>query len=247
MAEVAPTRAPLSPGRGETVLVFGSGTDAAPLWAAGLAYQLDPRFAWADLAPPTASGEKDERLLMARSSEGAWINGARPEDLAPPTLAPDALDALIRPGPGPDDRTDGLTEFLGLPAIVQLLAGRATRPDGGATIVLLGLDAVPPSLLATTFGSASVHASLRAEGIRCIATYRGSPPPALRDLFDAAFRIDAATARDWSRTVVQAVRGNLPPELHRPRSFPDQWTALGLSPALMLLWTESGRVPRRPR
>ena len=237
----------LAPRPGQSILVYGTGTLSKDLWAAGLARRADPGFAWTDLAPPESGVGKDGRLLMSRSSEGAWVNGARPEDAAPPALDVSAIGRLLLAPGAPSDDLDRLREFLRLPSIVQLLAGRATRPDGGATIVILGLDAVAAPLLASTFGSPALHAALRRAGITCITTYRGSPPTALVEPFDLAFRVDGSPGPDWSETIVQATRGEVPPGLRRARLLREQWFALGQPPTLLDLWVTSERVPRRPR
>ena len=217
------------------------------LWAAGLAHQSDPNFAWADLAPREPGDGKDARLLMARSTGGTWVNGARPEDVAPPSISRAAFDRLIAGSSQAGVDLAPLQEFLRLPSIVQLLAGRSTSPDGRATIVLLGLDAVPAPILDATFGGAELHDIVRREGITCITAYRGTPPTKLLDQFDAAFRLDAPAGHDWVGTVVEAVRGSFPPELGRARLLREQWDTLRLSSALFALWTASGPAPRRPR
>ncbi len=238
---------PSPPGRGETLLVHGNGGLAVALWAAGLARQRDPSFAWADLAPAPPGLDKVVRLLMARSSDGAWINGVSGDDVRPPTVSTASVSRLLRDPANPSGMPPRLAKYLGLPALVQMLAARATRPDGRATILVLGLETLPSAQLEATFGSDEVHQTLRREGISCIAAFDGIPPGDVLALFDEVFHVTAPSAQEWSRSVVQGTRGHLPEQLARPRGFTDQWKALGLPTALLSLWSMPGFFPVRPR
>jgi hypothetical protein len=238
---------PPAPGRGETVLIHGNAGPALALWAAGLARQADPGFAWADLASVPPGTDKVVRLLMARSSDGAWVNGVTPHDMLPPSVPASAVTYLLGAGGADGALPARLETYLELPSLLQLLASHSTRSDGRSTIVLLGIDSLPRGQLDLTFAAPTVHGILRREGIQCLVTYDGEPPGVLSEQFDRVFEIERSEPRQGARTTVRSTRGVLLEELRAPRSMAEQWTALGLPQVLLSLWSIPGVLPVRPR
>jgi len=238
---------PPAPGGGETVLIHGNAGPALALWAAGLARKADPAFAWADLASVPPGTDKVVRLLMARSSEGTWVNGVTPHDMLPPFVPVSAMTYLLAGGGAPGALPARLETYLELPSLLQILASHSTRSDGRSTIVLLGIDSLPRAQLDVTFAGPTVHGVLRREGIQCIVTYDGEPPGVLSEQFDRVFEVDSPEPRDGARTTVRSTRGALLEELRTSRSMAEQWTALGLPQVLLSLWSIPGVLPVRPR
>lgn len=141
-----------------------------------------------------------------------------------------------------------LERYLGLPALLQLMAARSTRPDGTSTIVVLGTEVLGKARLGATMGSVEIHRILRREGISCIVTFEGSPPEAVLPLFDQVYHVVAPSAQDWPRSTVEATRGNqLPAGLHRSAGLLAQWRVAGLPPELLSIWSLPGFSPVRPR
>ncbi|GEM_PF-1725233 len=239
---------PEPPGHGRTLLVHGTAGPALALWAAGLARSFDAAFSWADIAPSPPGRDKVVRLLTARSSEGAWINGVTAADVLPPEVSASAVARLLGPNATAGRLPGRLAKYLGLPALLQLLAARSTRPDGTATILILGGEALGPVRLGATLGSPEVHRILRREGITCVVTFEGDPPESVAAQFDQVYRLSAPSAEAWTQSTVTATRGDgLPPELHEVRGLLAQWTALRLPTELLDIWALPGFSPVRPR
>jgi hypothetical protein len=239
---------PAAPPHGQTVLIHGNAGPALALWAAGLARHRDPSFAWADIAPPPPGLDKVVRLLMAKSSQGAWINGVTVEDVLPPELSPAAVARLLGTAGNGARLPSRLETYLGLPALLQLLAARSTRPDGTATIVVLGTEVLPRARLVATLGSVEVHHILRREGITCIITFEGVPAHAFASHFDQVFHIQSPSAQEWALSTVRGEGGRqMPPELAQPGALRTQWKFLGLPADLLRTWSLPGSSPGRPR
>ncbi len=239
---------PVAPGNGSTVLVQGNAGPALALWAAGLARHADPAFAWADVAPAPPGRDKIVRLLMAKSSEGTWINGVVEDDLRPRRVAPAAVAALLGGNTVGGRLPSRLETYLELPTLLQLLAARSTRPDGTSTIVVLGIEALTEARLRETLGATRVHGILRKEGIVCIASYSGASPEYLAELFDQVFEVTAPSAQEWTQSTVRTIRGAaLPRGLWTAKALPTQWIALDLPAELLAIWSLPGFSPVRPR
>jgi hypothetical protein len=233
-----------SPGGGQTILVYGAGGSAMALWAAGLAHHEDPGFAWTYLDP--AASDSEILQLLVSSSSGPQVVPSPTEAAATPPPPVQGWSTLFRGRPDESGLPPRLADYLALPTLVQLLASRSTRPDGGSTILILGLDAVPVSALSDSYARGELHQILRREAVTCIVAFRGAPPTGMLDRFDLAFEIEAGADLDWSTATVRATRGDLPLTLTRPRPISEQWATLGLGRTLLARWSRPAGVPRRP-
>ncbi|MCI4336793.1 MAG: hypothetical protein L3K17_06315 [Thermoplasmata archaeon] len=238
-----PARATL-PGGGRTVLIFGDRPRWLALWAAGIAFQEDPSFAWSEIAP----GEADPNIapLMSVSSNGPRIMGVGPEEVAPPPHLESDFGQLLLGPSGEETLRSRLEDYLGLPALVQLLAARATRPNGRSSIVILGLDRLPAATLASSFEREDLHRILRREGVMCALTFSGTPAPRLVGRFDTAIEFAAGSGRELSDAQVRVTHGAGSAPRAETRTLHDQWDELGLAGPLLALWSRPEFVPRRP-
>ena len=201
--------------------------------AAGLAERVQPEFAWANCSGSTAHWDRSIAGMMERRSSGRGAELPRIGDLQMHEPAAEALDRVVIQESLPGSMRQRLIEFVRLPPLLQRLISFAAAGDDPASIVLTNVDGMPDHLLESSLASPSLHEALHHEGVTLFVTYRGTPTPALKGVFDQIYRVEPPRAGSWLHSYVTSERGLETPDLLRPQTLTEAWTILGLNPQLI--------------
>ncbi len=197
----------LTPYRGVTVLLYGTGETAMAVFASAIAREEVGTFGWADFAATPEVPDPGARRVLEESSESGPELHVRVEDLLPPGDEAHSISTWLIRDPLSTEAVARLAAYLRLPSLLQRMVSRVMSRNARAVLVLTNVDGLPGPTAEVALASTEVHATLRREGVTMIVTFRGTPSNALRSAFDRVYRVDGRVEQPWQEARATLERG----------------------------------------
>jgi hypothetical protein len=197
----------LTPYRGISILLYGSGETPMAVLASALAREQVGKFGWADFTATPEAPEPAARRVLEESSETTPDPHVRAEELLPPGDGMRAMSAWLVREPLSAEAAARLAAYLRLPSLLQRMVSRVLAANARAVVVLTNVDALPGPTAEVALAAADVRETLRREGVTLVVTFRGTPSNALRTAFDRVYRVEGRDEQAWQEARVTLERG----------------------------------------